>query len=445
MKAIDSSLVKKFEQSFDQDPKNSLAMNAVTENGISEVALSRKDVDRINFTFSDEIDSPEATNQERSGRCWLFSGLSCLALEAMKRLNVKTFELSEIYQMFWDKLEKANFFLESIIETRAEPLDSRRLMWLLSDPLPDGGQWDMFVNIVKKYGVVPKSFMPETENSNNSDPMNALLATKLREYAKLLRDKYADNNDLEELYSIKERSLEEFYRMLAVSLGKPPNEFYWEWRDKDGKFHRHGRTTPKEFYSQYIGVNLDDFVCLTNAPTANKPFNRTYTVKNLGNVVEGKPIRYLNVDMMTLRKATIEMIKDNHAVWFGCDVGQMLNTELGAMDLNVYDYELVFGTKFNLDKASRLDYGCSSLTHAMLITGVDLDKDGRPRKWRVENSWGAKIGEKGFMYMMDEWFEEYLYEVTVNKKYLGPELLKALDTEPVPLEPWDPFGGLARS
>jgi bleomycin hydrolase len=445
MKAIDASALKTYESSFDADPKNSLAMNAVTENGISSVALDRKDVDRINFTFSHQIESPEATNQERSGRCWLFSGLSFLALEAMKKLNVKTFELSEIYQMFWDKLEKANFFLENIIETREEPLNSRRLMWLLSDPLSDGGQWDMFVSLVKKYGVVPKSFMPETKSSNNSEPMNTLLEAKLREYAKRMRDKNADNGDLEELYAIKERSLEEIYKMLAVSLGKPPTDFSWEWRDKDGAFHRHGRITPKEFIGEYIGIDLDEFVCLINAPTPDKPFNRTYTVRNLGNVVEGRPIRYLNADMKSLKKVTIDTIRDNHAVWFGCDVGQMLATELGAMDLNVYDYESVFGTKFNLDKASRLDYGCSKLTHAMLLTGVDLDDEGRPRKWRVENSWGAKIGDKGYMYMMDEWFEEYLYEVTVNKKYLGPELLNALEAEPIPLEPWDPMGSLARS
>jgi len=445
MKAIDASSLKRYEKSFDEDPRNRLAMNAVTENGITPVALNRKDVNRINFTFSHQIDSPEATNQEKSGRCWLFSGLSFLALEAMKKLNVKTFELSEIYQMFWDKLEKANYFLENIIETRTEPLDSRRIMWLLSNPLSDGGQWDMFVNLVEKYGVIPKSFMPETKSSNNSGAMNALLETKLREYAKLIRDEQANDSELEKLYSIKQRSLEEFYRMLTVSLGKPPTEFYWEWRDKEEKFQRHGMMDPKEFYREYIGIDLNDLICLINAPTLDKPFNRTYTVRNLGNVVEGRPIRYLNVDMKSLKKATVDTIKDNHAVWFGCDVGQMLATERGAMDLNIYDYELVFGTRFNLDKASRLDYGCSKMTHAMLLTGVDLDDGDQPNKWRVENSWGAKIGDKGYMYMMDEWFDQYLYEVTVNKKYLGPELLTALETEPVILEPWDPMGSLARS
>ncbi len=420
-------------------------MNAVTENGISSVALDRKDLDRINFTFSHQIDSPEATNQEKSGRCWLFSGLSFMSLEAMKKLNVKTFELSEIYQMFWDKLEKANFFLENIIETMDEPLGSRRVMWLLSDPLSDGGQWDMFVNLVKKYGVVPKSFMPENKNSNNSEQMNALLEAKLREYAKLIRDSHADGKDLETLCSIKEKSLEEFYRMLTVCLGRPPTSIYWEWRDKDGDFHRRGKMDPREFFTEYIALDLDDYVCLINAPTADKPINRTYTVKNLGNVVEGRPIRYLNVEMKSLKKVAMDMIMENHAVWFGCDVEQMLATERGAMDLNVYDYKLVFGTDFKMDKASRLDYGSSKMTHAMILTGVDIDEDGQPKKWRVENSWGAKIGDKGYMYMMDEWFDQYLYEVTVNKKYLGSELLAVLEKEPTPLEPWDPMGSLARS
>ena len=368
-------------------------MNAVT-NGISSVALDRKDVDRINFTFSHQIASPEVTNQEKSGRCWLFSGLSFLALEGMKKLNVKTFELSEIYQMFWDKLEKANFFLENIIDTKEEPLGSRRVMWLLSDPLSDGGQWDMFVNLVNKYGVVPKSFMPENMNSNNSEQMNVLLEAKLREYARLIRDSHTNGDGLEALSSLKERFLEEFYRMLVICLGKPPTDLYWEWRDKDENFHRRGRLTPKEFYREYIALELEDYVCLINAPTADKPFGKTYTVKNLGNVVEGRPIRYLNVDMKSLKKVAIEMIVDNHAVWFGCDVGQMLAKELGAMDLNVYDYDLVFGTKFGLDKASRLDYGSSKMTHAMILTGVDIDEDGNSRKWRVENSWGAKMGTR---------------------------------------------------
>ena len=427
------------------DPKNILALNAVTENGIAAVALSRKEVDRQNFTFSDLIESPDATNQERSGRCWLFSGLSTLALEAMKKLNLKTFELSEIYQMFCDKLEKANYFLENIIETKQESLDGRLVSSLLSDPMPDGGQWNMFVNLVKKYGVMPKTFMPETANSSNSDPMNALLASKLREFAKVLREMSGQGGSATQLREKKGELMEEFYKLLCINLGVPPETFYWEWRDKDGLFHRRGNITPVEFYNEYVGIELDDLVSLINAPTKDKPFNKLYTVQYLGNVVDGQDTRYLNVDLKAMKKATIHMIKGNHAVWFGCDVAKMLQTEMGAMDLSIYDYESVYGTKFQMDKAARLDYGDSEMTHAMVITGVDLDEGGNPRKWRVENSWGAAIGDQGYMYMMDEWFDQYVYEVVVRKEYLSPELLKILDTEPVVVSFWDPMGTLARN
>jgi bleomycin hydrolase len=435
--------LRRFSQSFNKDPKNTLALNAVTANGIAAVALSRKEVDRQNFTFSDLIESPDATNQERSGRCWLFSGLSILALEAMKKLNLRTFELSEIYQMFWDKLEKANYFLETIIETRQELLDGRLVNSLLSDPISDGGQWNMFVNLIRKYGVMPKAFMPETANSSNSDPMNALLASKLREYAKVLRDMNEEGASPTELREKKGGLMEEFYKLLCIDLGVPPEKFYWEWQDKDGVFHRRGNITPVEFYNEYVGLELDDFVSLINSP--NKPFNKLYTIQYLGNVIGGQDIRYLNVDLKAMKKATIDMIKGHHAVWFGCDVAKMLQTRMGAMDLSIYDYESVYGAEFQLDKAARLDYGDSEMTHAMVITGVDLDEKGSPRKWRVENSWGAAIGDQGYMSMMDEWFDQYLFEVVVRKEYLSPELLKILDTEPVVLSLWDALCSLTRN
>jgi bleomycin hydrolase len=435
--------IGRFSRSFNKDPKNILALNAVTENGIAAVALSRKEVDRQNFTFSNLIESPDATNQERSGRCWLFSGLSTLSLQAMKKLNLRTFELSEICQMFWDKLEKANYFLENVIETKEEPLDGRLVSSLLSDPISDGGEWSMFVNLIKKYGVMPKTFMPETANSNNSDPMNAVSASKLREYAKILRDMSEKGGSEIELREKKGELMEEFYKLLCINLGVPPETFYWEWRDKDGVFHRRGNITPVQFYNEYVGIELDDFVSLINAP--NKAFNKPYTIQYLGNVVGGQDTRYLNVDLKTMKKATIDMIKGNHAVWFGCDVGKMLETEMGAMDLGIYDYESVYGTKFRLDKAARLDYADSEMTHAMVITGVDLDEHGDSRKWRVENSWGAAIGDQGYMYMMDEWFDEYVYEVVVRKEYLPPELLKILETEPLVLPFWDPMSSLAKN
>jgi bleomycin hydrolase len=440
-KSLNVEELNKFSASFNADPKNILSMNAVTLNGIAYVAISRSEIDLMNFTFSDLIDSPDATNQERSGRCWLFSGLSLLALEAMRKLNLKTFELSEIYQMFWDKLEKANYFLENVIETIDEPLDGREVSILLSDPLSDGGQWNMFVNLIEKYGVLPKTYMPETADSSNSEAMNTLLTSKLREYAKGLREMKGATPEM--LRDKKGAFLEEFYRLLCIQLGTPPEVFYWEWRDKDDKFNRRGNMTPQSFYEEYVGINLDDLVSLINAPTKDKPFNKIYTVRFLGNVVGGKESHYLNVDIDTMKAIVVAMIKNKHAVWFGCDVGKMLQTELGSMDLNIYDYESLLGTKFGLDKASRLDYGDSEMTHAMVITGVDLDESEKPRKWRVENSWGSQIGDRGYMYMMDEWFNQYVYEVVVRKEYLGEELLRALDEEPIVLPPWDPMGKLA--
>ncbi len=441
-KELSSEDLRRFSQSFNVNPKNILALNAVTENGIAAVALSRREVDKQNLTFSNLIESPDATNQERSGRCWLFSGLSILSLEAMKTLNLKTFELSEIYQMFWDKLEKANYFLENIIETKQEPLDGRLVTSLLSDPIPDGGQWNMFVNLVRKYGVIPKTFMPETANSNDSDAMNALTASKLREYAKVLRDMNENGSSTGELRDRKGELMEEFYRMLCIDLGVPPETFFWEWRDKDGAFHTRGDTTPLQFYKEFVRVALDDFVSLINAP--NRAFNRLYNVKYSGNVVGGQETRYLNVDLRTMKRATIDMIKGNHAVWFGCDVAKMLETEMGAMDLNIYDYQSVYDTKFNLDKAARLDFLDSEITHAMVITGVDLDEHDRPKKWRVENSWGANVGDQGYMYMMDEWFDEYVYEVVVRKENLTPEVIEILNSEPVPLPHWDPMCALGK-
>ena len=437
--------IERFTTAFDAEPKNLLALNAVAKNGIGAVALSRAVVNRTDHTYSHLIETPEATSQKKSGRCWLFAGLNTLRLAAMEKMNLESFELSQTYPMFWDKLEKANFFLENIIQTRDEPLDGRLVMWLLANPLPDGGQWDMFVNLIKKYGVVPKSVMPETNSSSDSQPMNVLLIAKLREYAQVLREMHERSGSVEEMRQAKGEMMEEFYRMLSIHLGQPPSRFLWEWRDKDKEFHRHGETTPTEFFEQYVGFDLDDLVCLINAPTKDKPYRRLYTVQYLGNVVGGQAVRYLNVDIETLKQATADMVVDGQAVWFGCDVGKMLEREMGILDPEVYDYELVYGTRFKLDKAGRLDYGHSRMTHAMVLTGVDLDDSSKPIKWRVENSWGTKLGDKGYLVMADGWFDEFLYEVMISKKHLSPELLEVLDTEPVVLPPWDPMGALAKS
>jgi bleomycin hydrolase len=440
---ITADHLSQFAESFDSDPKNRLALNAVTKNAISEVALDRETVTRTDHTFSVILKDNPITSQNRSGRCWLFAALNFFRYTTMEKLNVEKFEFSQNYPMFWDKFEKANYFLESILTTLDEPADSRLVMHLVSHPIQDGGQWDMFANLVKKYGVVPKSAMPETESSSSTRYMNALITAKLREFAAELRRMHNEGADTEALQARKVEMMNVVYRMLCIHLGKPPEKFNWQWKDKDKEFHRDGEMTPQEFYDKYVGFDLDSMACLINCPTDDKPYDKLYTLDYLGNVVEGGIIRYLNVPIEELKRAAIGMLKDGRAVWFGCDVGKFLERDLGVLDLDVYDYGLVYGEDLKSDKAERIDYGQSAMTHAMVFTGVDLDDDGNPIKWRVENSWGKDSGHEGYLVMSDEWFNEYMYEVMVDKAYLTDEQLAVLETEPVVLPPWDPMGALA--
>ena len=441
--AIGPEQIQQFTEDFNSQPQNRLALNAITKNNIFQVAANRDVLTAIDHTFSHMLKSNEITAQERSGRCWVFAGLNLFRHEAMKQLQVEKFELSQSYLMFWDKLEKSNFFLESVLRTLDEPIDGRLLMHLVKDPIQDGGQWDMFVNLVKKYGAVPKSVMPETDSSSSSWPMNHMITTQLRQFAAELRHMHDDGLDIQTLQVRKAEMLNIIYRMLCIHLGQPPQEFYWQWRDKDDDFHRDGLITPQAFYQKYSQYDLDSMMCLIHCPTADKPFNQLYTIDYLGNVIEGNIVKYVNVDMALFKQAAVDMIKAGKPVWFGCDVSPMLERNAGILAADTYEYELVYGTPFTSTKAERVDFGQSMMTHAMVFTGVDLDEEGKPVKWRVENSWGEKIGDKGYLVMNDAWFEEYMYEVVVDKQFVPAEIVALLDTEPVVLPPWDPMGALA--
>jgi bleomycin hydrolase len=440
---INPEQLQHFDEDFNSKPQNRLALNAVTKNNVHRVAVNREVVTGTDHTFSHMLKSNEITMQERSGRCWIFAGLNLFRHEAMQQLKVEKFELSQNYFMFWDKLEKSNFFLESVLRTLDEPVNGRLFMHLVKDPIQDGGQWDMFVNLVKKYGAVPKSVMPESDSSSISWTMNHLVTTKLREFAVELRAMHADGTGTKILQAWKKEMLNTIYRMLCIHLGQPPKSFQWQWRDKDDDFHRDGLITPQEFYQKYSQYDLDNTMCLIHCPTADKPFNQLYTIDYLGNVIEGSIVKYVNVEMAVFKQAAVEMIKAGKPVWFGCDVSPMLESDLGILDANTYEYELVYGTQFNSTKAERVDFGQSLMTHAMVFTGVDLDEEGKPVKWRVENSWGEKIGDKGYLIMSDAWFEEYMYEVVVDKQFVPTEVVALLDTDPVVLPPWDPMGALA--
>ncbi|WP_251207988.1 C1 family peptidase [Acetatifactor aquisgranensis] len=441
--SITKELLEQFEKNCSADAACQVAKNAVVENGLKASAKNGEAQRTSRHSFSVNLKQGAITNQKQSGRCWMFAALNTFRFEVIKKLNLENFEISQSYMFFYDKLEKANFFLESILDTLDEPTGSRLIAWLLSAPMNDGGQWDMLCSLVDKYGVVPKYAMPESKASSASGEMDWVLTVKLREDACRLRKAYADGAKREELASRKEEMLGEIYRILCICLGEPPKTFDFEVEDKDGKFIRECGLTPKAFFEKYVGLNLNDYISLINAPTADKPYHRSYSVKFLGNVKEGRQVRYLNLEIEELKKAAIAQMKDGSPVWFGCDVGKCSTRDGGVMDTNVYKLEELLGMKFGMDKAERLDYGESLMTHAMVFQGVNLDESGKPNRWRVENSWGEEPGEKGYYVMSDDWFDEYMYQIVVNKKYLSEELVKEYESEPILLEPWDPMGSLA--
>lgn len=434
--------IRLMQEAFDNIPHNRQMQNAVTVTAVDNLALNRAVMTSLDDSFSCKLDDWSVTNQKRSGRCWIFAGTNLLRVGAMKKMNLKEFEFSQSYIFFWDKIERTNYFLESIIDTADRPDGDRTVDFLLANVLSDGGQWNMFVSIVRKHGLVPKTAMPESESSSNSSMMNNILKAKLREGAKRLRDMQGNGAGIAELRNAKHEILTVIYRILSIHMGTPPSRFEWQWRDKDNKFHRDGEMTPQEFTTKYITLNLDEYVCLVHDPRPSSPFGRTFTVAYLGNVIGGEPVKYLNVDIDMMKKIAMRTILDGQPVWFGCDCSKQMDRDLGLWDSRLFDYESVYDTKFALNKADRLIYHQSRMNHAMLFTGVDV-VDGKSRRWRVENSWSDESGRKGFFIMDDSWFDEFMFEIAAQKSYLPENLQKALTLKPIVLPPWDPMGSLA--
>lgn len=442
-KNISMEQLERYEKAFAADKAKNIAMRAVTNNGVVSSAINPNVQRADRHVYSISLEQGKITNQKATGRCWMFAALNTMRFAVMQKLKLENFELSQNYTLFYDKLEKTNYFLESILETLDEPTSGRLISHLLREPLGDGGQWDMLCNIIEKYGIVPKDAMPETKPSSATYEMAKYMTKKLREYACILREGYAAGKSVDELRDKKEEMMAEMYNILCICLGTPPKTFTFEVRDKDKKFIRDENITGTEFFKKYIGWDLSEYVSLINAPTADKPYHKTYTVKMLGNVKEGRPIKYLNLPTEDLKKAAIAQLKDGEPVWFGSDVGQESTRDGGIMDLDALQVGELFGTEFGMNKAQRLDYGESLMTHAMVFQGVNLDENGNPTRWRVENSWGKDAGVDGYYVMSDAWFDEYTYQVVVNKKYLTPEQQKELEQAPIELEPWDPMGSLA--
>lgn len=440
--ALHPSQLKEWQAAYREQPLRRVIANAIVKNGVQAVAQRRPRVTEMPYAFSHEVRTGAVTNQRQSGRCWLFAGLNVMRQRMADSLGMKDFELSQAYLMFYDKLEKANYFLESILKTADEPGDGRLVAWLLSAPLQDGGQWDMFVNLVEKYGVVPKWIMPETFHSSNSRMMNHLMTSKLREDAARLRAAAGGGASPTQLADDKERMMGDIYQMLVHFLGEPPEAFDFEYQDDDHHYHGDRGLTPQTFAARYNPMNLDDYVSVINAPTHDKPFGKTYTVDYLGNVVGGRSVLYLNVPIEEFKQLAVAQLTAGEPIWFGCDVGKMSDRETGILDVEQFDYATALGVSFGLTKGERLVYGESQMDHAMVLAGVNV-VDGQPNRWKVENSWGPEAGHQGFFVMSDAWFDEFMYQIVVHKQYLTAAQREALTGAPMHLPPWDPMGSLA--
>ena len=445
MTDISTEHLDTYRKSYHQCPHNTVIANVVANNPLSKLQVDRGTFQQYQHHYNIITKpKPNVTNQKSSGRCWLFAALNVLRREMIKEYNVEHFEFSQSYLFFWDKLERLNYGMEAINATKKEEVDSREVMHLLKDPTCDGGQWDMFCNLVHKYGLIPKSVYRETHHSSSSKDLNTVLTRKFREYALQLRA-------TDDPQAHKQTCLAEVYRILCQFLGEPPTHFTWHYIDGNKKAHQMMNVSPVEFYRHHVSFDLNDLVCVVNDP--RNTYHRLYTVKFLGNVSEGQPIRYLNLPIEQLRALTLASLQQNQTVWFGCDVMQHFDRGQCAMDMELVNHTSLLGIEYGMNKTQRLQHGESLMTHAMVLTGArttavcDTVRNHdtlQVTDWQVENSWSDSGPAKGFYNMSDQWFSEYVFEVVVPRSVLSAEQQECLIAEEVTeLPPWDPMGALA--
>lgn len=444
MNSLEQDFTDKLYAAYEANPKFAAMENAISHNGLLASLEKRSAAVENTPVFSLDLTKDKVSDQKASGRCWMFAALNTFRHKMIANFQLEDFELSQAHTFFWDKYEKSNWFLEQVIATADQELTSRKVKFLLDTPQQDGGQWDMVVALFEKYGVVPKSVYPESISSSNSRELNQILNKLLRQDAQILRELRAEGAESAELQTKKEELLQEVFNFLAMNLGLPPRQFDFSYRDKDNHFHSESGLTPLTFYQKYVDLKLDDYVSIINAPAADKPYGRSYTVEMLGNVVGSKPVRYLNVEMGRLKELAIAQMQAGETVWFGSDVAQSSNRKAGIMAEGMHDFTASMDIRLTQDKAGRLDYSESLMTHAMVLTGVDLDENGKAKKWKVENSWGEKVGNKGYFVASDAWMDEYTYQIVVRKEFLTSAELAAYEAEPLVLAPWDPMGALAK-
>lgn len=450
--SLSNDAAEQWEKELLADPKNRLALNALLSNPLEGIVTQKIATlsDQQTYNITIPFEGAPVTNQRSSGRCWLFATTNVLRVAVMKKHNLKEFELSQAYLFFWDKLEKANYFFTQIIDTVDQELESREVQELLGAPVNDGGQWDMASNLVQKYGIVPQKLYPDSYNAMASGSMDRIITTKLREDALRLRALAGSEKSKDKLQDAKARMLREVHTIITLMLGPPPKpdqKFTWEYVDANGKYHSVSKTpldlvqelsTPSAIRT--LNANISEMFSLVNDPRHD--YLTHLSVARLGNVIEGRPISYVNVDMTTMKKAAISMLKAGLPVWFGCDVGKFSNSTSGVMDTKLYDYNLAFNIKLGMTKAQRLRVRESAMTHAMVLTAVQVE-NGKSVRWRVQNSWGATAGEKGFFVMSDDWMDQFTYQVVVDPGHVAKEVRDVVKSDPIVLPLWDPLGALA--
>jgi len=478
---LTADVIDEFRSAFESDPKNRFSQNVVTKHDPLESCLTRKTLETTNHVYTHKTDEfKPVTNQRSSGRCWIFACLNAMRIPFIKAKGLDDFEFSQNYLFFWDKVERANYFLHTIADSYRrspkEEVGGRLVSFLLEQPISDGGQWDMVVNLIEKHGVMPKACFPEAFSCESSMRMNAILKTKLREFARdihALIDKVGPEDDAAVKALIKDQ-MKTIFRIISICLGTPPHKFTWEYTDKSKKYHKVEDVSPLDFYNNHVRSSFDvsEKVCLVTDPRPSNPPGKTYTVDCLGNVLGGKPTVYNNQPVESLIQIAAASIRAGEPVWFGCDIGKRTASKQGILDLEAHDYHLVFDTQVNLGmtKADRMIYGDSCMNHAMVLTGVSIKDDktgeetsatngtangeangdseiedltGRVTKWRIENSWGEERNHKGYLVMTNDWFHEFVFEIVVDKKFCSQEVLDVFKLEPKVLPAWDPMGALA--
>lgn len=412
--------------------------NALFANSIDVLSHNGNNPAAKNKYFSNYVKSSGITDQKSSGRCWLFTGLNVMRAKMIESYGLGDFKLSHVYCFFYDQLEKSNLFLQGVIDNAKKPMDDKMVQWLFQNPLSDGGQFTGISDIVTKYGVVPADVMPETYAANNTSKMRQLLSYKLRQFGLELRESAAAGKKTADLQKRKTEMLSTVYHMLTLFLGNPPENFTWTRTDKSGKPMDTKEYTPKSFYNQYIAKDLNNnYVMLMNDPT--RPYYKIYEIEYDRHTYDGKNWTYINLPMDSIKQIAIRSIKDSTMMYMSCDVGKFLDKSNGLLDSANYDYESILGTQFNMTKKERIMTFASMSSHAMTLMGVDLDADGKPVKWEVENSWGADYGYKGHLIMTDAWLDGYLFRLVAEKKYISQATLDLLKQKATLLPPWDPM------